>query len=768
MRARDRAQLRRRVAARLADLTRGAPRRLDASQPNVEELTAARGRLGPSAPVGVEGGVVRGVAVEHVARVRRAHARREHGVTPRVERLARVRGVLGVRRRLVAAGLRLRRERYAPSHFGVSLFRAVERRSLLEQRGARRCLLRAARQHLRRKTGARGRTSPNNAERRDTSRASATASVCARGGAHSAGAGRNAPGRASTLGARQTTLACRRPRRARRAWSAAPAPAAPRCLAHHVPSRVVVKRALAVRQAVRRDAAAQMRARARRVLKHGETRDRAFSQTRRRSRVRAERHHATPVARLRTPPEHIVRCRRGVSAPPRAARRSVVVFFGCRPDACRRVRRLGCSHRRLRGGFVVARRSASAASAAAAARFSADAFGGVRAAGRRAAALCDGCDARRVANDARATGSEGQARQLPPAPSRRRRLPASQRDGRAEPTSPQPPRLCLRARRRGRGVAAADATPPARRGRRVRLWCFDADKQPLLLGRIAPAAHAAHAVARARPRGAPRRIRHHHARRAAVRRPARVPVRASRRARGRGPPPRRRAHRCASNAKPSRRRVLRTRRGLQPRADSRLARGVAGHLPRPIVVSLRARKAPARIAPRSTDAALAVARASSSASDGDWGRTRSRVAAALPGPPPPQRPPGPPRKDRRVRGAGAAAGSVGVLRGPPRSPRVRGRRVVARRTRRPPSGAPEGVRRPRRRASPFECRLGLGGSLARRAHQARRPPRLVPRFADSGCAARVPWPWRGAPACTRVRLAGCPATLWMHPRRSLR
>ena len=204
---------------------------------------------------------------------------------------------------------------------------------------------------------------------------------------------------------------------------------------------------------------------------------------------------------------------------------------------------------------------------------------GVRAAGRRARGARDGCDARRVANDARATGSEGSgARRLPAGPEPAASLPKPPNaTGAPNATSAQPPRLCLPgAPSRPRGWSpSTDATPPARRGRRGSPLVFDATKSLLLLdahrAALAVLAHG-RSPARAAPRGARggSAITTRVAPRFAVR-PG-PPSRARPRARGVARTRRSGARiECASNAKPSAKAAPNATRFCNPRADSRFA-----------------------------------------------------------------------------------------------------------------------------------------------------------------------------------------------------
>ena len=496
-----------------------------------------------------------------------------------------------------------------------------------------------------------------------------------------------------------------------------------------------------------RGCAATWRARAG-VCSNTERRARArFSQTRRRfSRPRRKR---APRDAGRTAPGRLPETHRALSARgsarrgTRHARRSVVVFLGCRVRRAV-VRRLGCSE----VGFAAARRrskrgarrrrrrrrrrrgsprrlAALAPPEHARGRFSAT-----------AASLGAGCG-RRARDGER--GVRPRAGSKSPAQPAASASQASGRRARRVAPPPQPPRLCLPgAPSRPRGWSAVNATRDRRLDEAAvaRLWCFDADKAPPppRRGSAALAVLGTGESPARRPAGRPAAaIRHHRASRRGSPSTPSPPSRARpARARRRSAPPQRRAHRVRQQRQAVREAPASSRAAAAasttpapiPRLRSRRS---GSSCPRATTSSrLRAREGPARIAPRSGDAALAVARASSSASDELWsdsdaGVARSIAAAPAAAAPPPRVPASGiarrrvrRRRRRRRRGACRAPGPP---RSPPRSRPARRRAPDA------PSPPAAGRRVPTRRPAPrhlLAAVLAAAGSLVRVAHQARR------------------------------------------------
>ena len=177
-------------------------------------------------------------------------------------------------------------------------------------------------------------------------------------------------------------------------------------------------------------------------------------------------------------------------------------------------------------------------------------------------------------------------------------------------------------------------------------------------------------------------------------------------------------------------------------------------------------KSPARIAPRSTDAALAVARASSSASDEDQSDSEPESRAGAAGPAAAAASSGS-SEGRPGASAGAAAG---IVTRPPgssvfaaafaASASSRAGRAV------PSSGAPEARATRLRRRVTFSNVVLVSAALscASPTRRAARRASCPTCFADLRlCSTRSMALARSSSLYTRVRLAGCPATLWMHP-----
>ena len=180
-------------------------------------------------------------------------------------------------------------------------------------------------------------------------------------------------------------------------------------------------------------------------------------------------------------------------------------------------------------------------------------------------------------------------------------------------------------------------------------------------------------------------------------------------------------------------------------------------------------KSPARIAPRSTDAALAVARASSSASDEDQSDSEPESRAGAAGPAAAAASSGS-SEGRPGASAGAAGAAAGSVRRPPGSSAFAAAFAAGASSRAgravPSSGAPEARATRLRRRVTFSNVVLVSAALscASPTRRAARRASCPTCFADLRlCSTRSMALARSSSLYTRVRLAGCPATLWMHP-----